>query len=275
MEIIYVCVILFMFVVLRCARTERFENTKSSNVLDVSNGQSKISKNVVFKDVMQTYHSPSGIPKKVDDNWKTYAHALNRRVFDDTECKDFLSKNFGQTSVAKFDQLYEGAHKADLFRYAWLYVNGGIYMDIKTILLKDINQIFDQDDLFYVVVTDPVYLQITQQQNHRIFNGIMATPPNNPIVLKMFQGAMTMNNRNDYIYNCEQGYKILQSFLKTPLQNGINKTGESTPDVFVMMESELDSIQHCAGVLDRYDSCMFVMNGNEKVLKIRYNDYPW
>mgnify|MGYP006103053649 CR=1 FL=1 len=224
-------------------------------------------------DVMQTYHSLWKIPQKVNDNWMTYASTLNRRVFDDTECKQFLFMHFGEESVRKFNYLNLGAHKADLFRYAWLYINGGIYMDIKTVLLKDIDEVFTQDDLFYVIVTDPSY---RRGHVNRIFNGVMKTPPKNPIILKMFQSVLSMDNTDDYISNCEKGYIILQSYIKGPLNYGFNETAQSTtPNVFVLKESELDEKKDCGGVLDRYDSCMFIMNGNNKVLKVRYDDYPW
>ena len=223
-------------------------------------------------DVMQTYHSLWKIPQKVNQNWMTYGSTLNRRIFDDNECKSFLSIQFGLASANKFDYLNLGAHKADLFRYAWLYVNGGIYMDIKTILLQDIKKIFTRDDIFYVIVTDPSYAY----RASRIFNGVMKTPPRNPIVLKMFQGVLKMDNSDHYITNCEQGYKILESFTKKRLRYGFNETTQSSvPDVFVMTERELDKTKDCGGVHDRYGACMFIMNGNDKVLKVRYDDYPW
>ena len=86
------------------------------------------------------------IPRKIYQSWKTKnlppelqkvvnkTKALNPNyeyhLYDDEDCRKFLLDNFGINYVNAFDALVPGAFKCDFWRYAVLYVNGGIYMDL-------------------------------------------------------------------------------------------------------------------------------------------------
>ena len=52
-------------------------------------------------------------------------------LYDDDDCRNFISKHFDEEVVEAFDLLIPGAYKSDLWRYCILYVTGGIYLDIK------------------------------------------------------------------------------------------------------------------------------------------------
>ena len=41
----------------------------------------------------------------------------------------------------KYKAFKQGAHKADLWRYCVLYIHGGVYMDIETVLMRSIDEI--------------------------------------------------------------------------------------------------------------------------------------
>ena len=86
------------------------------------------------------------IPKKIYQSWKTKNIPENVQkivektkqmnpeyeyeLWDDTDCYNFLLTHFGQNYANAFDVLIPGAFKCDFWRYAVLYVNGGIYMDL-------------------------------------------------------------------------------------------------------------------------------------------------
>ena len=65
---------------------------------------------------------------------------------------DFLKKYFNKKVLDKFNNL-TGAHKADLWRYCILFLNGGIYLDIKTVLRKPLSEIFTREDTWYTVAS--------------------------------------------------------------------------------------------------------------------------
>jgi tetratricopeptide (TPR) repeat protein len=48
---------------------------------------------------------------------------------DEESARDYLLSNFGQSVMAAFDRAPQHAMKSDLFRLAWLYREGGVYVD--------------------------------------------------------------------------------------------------------------------------------------------------
>lgn len=246
------CVILLaiLLTILSCSNQELFSAKTCSSKYDR---------------VIQTFYAIDRIPPKVDENWKTYASTLSRLVMDDLQCRSFLQHQYGIWAVDRFDSIQSGAHKADVFRYAWLYKMGGIYADIKTVLLTDIHTIFRDSDICYMVATE---------NQNRIYNGLIATPPNNLIMYKLFIGATTYRDDiSDYLYNCSQGFQVLKSYIIDEPVYGLNKTSFAVPDVYLLKEMEME-LSVCNGP-DRYGSCWFICDGNTKVFKTRYNDYPW
>jgi len=76
--------------------------------------------------IYQTYHHPRWVPPKVAANLAQYAKGYRRLVWDDDACLAFLREHYHPAVVNTFLDLARGAHKADLFRYAVLYVKGTV-----------------------------------------------------------------------------------------------------------------------------------------------------
>jgi len=227
--------------------------------------------------VVQTVANNQLVPDKVNVNWKTFAPNIKRVVMSDKECIEFLREEYNEDYVNKFNYFEEGAHKADLFRYAWLYKRGGVYMDIKTQLIKPFEDLFPNKDICYIVVTDP---SMCGGRANRIYNGIIATPPFNILIFYMLMGTMQMTNAKPYLTNCEQGYAILKSYFQKNIRTGVNTTNRHHPDGFdvcVYTEVELKNRvpKNLCNKLDRYGHCTYVVKDNIPIIKIRYHDYPW
>ena len=62
-----------------------------------------------------------------------------------------MHKNANLVDV--FKQL-NGPHKADLFRYCYLYINGGLYLDIKIELIKPLSEIFKNPNILYIPICE-------------------------------------------------------------------------------------------------------------------------
>lgn len=86
--------------------------------------------------LLQTYRDVTLIPKKVYQNIQKYAPDFTHIIYDDNQIIAFLKTYYTDLVVTTFQQCRLGAHKGDLFRYCYLYINGGVYMDIKTELLQ-------------------------------------------------------------------------------------------------------------------------------------------
>lgn len=132
------------------------------------------------------------IPKRICQTWKTrnldpkmlaLVTELRKNnpeydyvLFDDDDCKAFLYEHFGQNYVNAFEVLIPGAFKADLFRYCYLYVYGGVYIDIDMTPLVPLSQIVSPDDTFVSVVDRTVYNVIG------IYQAFIASVPKHPIL---------------------------------------------------------------------------------------------
>ena len=67
------------------------------------------------------------------------------KFFNDDDCRKYIVDNF-KDIIDVYDLLVPGKIKADLFKYAYLYNNGGCYFNCKTILFKPLNKIIKVQD---------------------------------------------------------------------------------------------------------------------------------
>ena len=72
--------------------------------------------------------------------------------FNSTERRQFLKNNFKKEVLEAYDTLVPGAYQADLFRYCYLYLNGGCYFDYKTIVREPLRNIIKKDDIFLICI---------------------------------------------------------------------------------------------------------------------------
>jgi len=77
----------------------------------------------------------------------TYIH------FTDNDIITFFNNNpldeFSNI-IDKFNSIKNGAHKADLFRYYFIYIKGGVFLDSDAMFQTDINNICLNYDFFTV-----------------------------------------------------------------------------------------------------------------------------
>ena len=139
------------------------------------------------KVIHMTYISYEHIPQKVWDNLKKFAPDYKIRFYSDEACKDFLKNNYDTEILDIWNNLKLGAHKADLFRYCCLYKLGGVYLDIKMKPEKNLNEIFDhnREGMLYTCIGN---------NNSRIFQGLLASYPKNPIFLESIEYSKSVLN---------------------------------------------------------------------------------
>jgi len=224
------------------------------------------------RSVFQTHWNPGALPAKLALNFQKFAPGWTRRVFNDSECLDFLRLHFQQPVTDLFTRLQHGAHKADLFRYAVMYIHGGVYLDIKTELIAPLDWVLDNASTFLVLsfFRDTVY------------NGIMATPSRQPLFYEMVafmvaQGTTTALQH--YNYNIKQLYASVRVCLPSWDTRAKKCAGAHTCSingtVLRFAVEELRDNAECYDGPDRYKMCVFVTDRCEKVFKVRYADYPF
>lgn len=250
--IIIVLILIFLFYI--CYAYYYDKNLKYISLyMDKTYQKNKSKINHVPKIIIQTYHDKSKIPSKVYHNIKKYAPEYEHIIYDDKECIEFLKENYNDLVVNRFKSFKEGAHKADLFRYCYLYKFGGIYLDIKINLIKPLSKIFTDNKLYTV----------SSIFKGTIFQGIICTPPNNPIfkvlinkilntsnfVLKLNYLTFTSHFYTEIMKHSKKDYKLFKEICN----NNINQ--------------DLD--------YDRYGRKCAIYDKNERIFNTRYSDYPW
>ena len=133
-------------------------------------------------------------------NYKNYE--TNEEIiifFEKNPIKDF-------PDIINRYNILQGAHKSDLFRYYYLYLFGGCYLDDDAVVYEDINKIIqDYDSVF---IKSNFFDDFTH-----IFNGFICTYPKNPILYEAIKHLYTVdysNARKNYQFACKELYNIIQ-----------------------------------------------------------------
>jgi hypothetical protein len=159
------------------------------------------------KKIFQTYHTLENIPQYIHDNNKEYASDYEITILDDEMGLNFIKTYFGDDVVAKYNEL-TGPHKADLLRYCLLYIHGGVYMDIKTILTRDLDTFLDFDDL-----TSHRMYSVRSVLANNIYQGFIASTKHNPIFLKVIEKVVqtkVSEIKKDYDVLTKQMYQVVK-----------------------------------------------------------------
>lgn len=110
----------------------------------------------------------------------------NYLFFKDDDILDYFTKNPIEefpSIVEKFHSFKKGAHRADLFRYYYLYKNGGVFMDSDAMIYEYIDKIVDDRGFFSVN---------SSCHPGSIFQGIIGSAPNNPIIYTALKHMYTI-----------------------------------------------------------------------------------
>lgn len=147
----------------------------------------------------------------------TYLHFL------DSDILEFLEKNPRPEfpgAIEIFKKIKRGEHKADFFRYYFLFVKGGFFMDSDAMIYCPIDQ----------VTLDYKFVSVNSSIVHgTIFQGILGAEPENPLIKKslqfFFQGDLSALDSNYHLL-CKSMFKDYQ---ENPEKEGYHLLKE-TPD---------------------------------------------
>lgn len=88
--------------------------------------------------------------KKLIEQNKNYKYKL----YNDDDCRKILYDNFGFKAKLVFDMLKPGAFKADYFRYAILYLEGGVYIDMDLDFQVKLDYLFKNNTYDLITVNE-------------------------------------------------------------------------------------------------------------------------
>ena len=210
------------------------------------------------------------------NNIRKYCSGYEIKIYTDTMCVDFLLKYYGQNAVTIFNKFKTGAHKADFWRYCILYLFGGYYFDIKTNFQKHISDIFDDKmpETWYTVMgANTIAWWNFNNIWSAMHNGIIVTPPYNPIIKKAIKYIYKHNQPifyRDYIIIL---YKIIQKNCAHKLICGKNLQ-KNNWNCILLQEKCTRCNKKEVDDCDLYGlSCTINNNKDEIQFKTRYSDY--
>eukprot|EP00798_Chlamydomonas_sp_ICE-L_P025745 gene25745-11406_t len=78
--------------------------------------------------------------QKAVSTWRDNNPAMAMHLYDDEQVREFLEAHFEPSVLTIYDTFPLGVMKADFWRYAVLYIEGGVYSDIDTVCHVPVKQ---------------------------------------------------------------------------------------------------------------------------------------
>ena len=131
---------------------------------------------VVPRDIYQTWFTKD-LPFKMRERVETLKRQnprFNHYLYDDNDCREFIKTHFKSDVLEAYDRLIPGAYKADLWRLCILFINGGIYLDIKLNCINGFKLIELTESEHFVLDRPP----------KTIYNALMACKKGNVFLYK-------------------------------------------------------------------------------------------
>ena len=109
--------------------------------------------------------------------------------------------------VHRFHQMRFGAHKADLFRYYYLYQNGGVFLDSDAMIERPLDEI----------VLDFEFFSVKSYIEGTVFQGFLGCVPRHPILRAALKDAYSVD-----IDRLTREYHLLTANMWTFYSGGAN-----------------------------------------------------
>ena len=126
-------------------------------------------------------------------------------LFDNNDCENFIKDNFNNEVLNAYKRLIPEAYKSDLWRYCVMYINGGIYLDIK---FRCING-------FKLIALTEKERWTSDHLFNDTLNGLLILKPKNDIMLKCINKVVENVKNKFYGENClhPTGPKMLGQYF--------------------------------------------------------------
>jgi mannosyltransferase OCH1-like enzyme len=157
---------------------------------------------VIPLNIYQTWYTKDLPPKMLAtvELLKRQNPEFKHYLYDDNECREFIKNNFPEHVLKAYDSLVPGAYKADLWRLCILYINGGIYMDIKLSCVNGFKLIELTENEHFVL--DRVGIIDCFNTPKPIYNALMVCNKNNPFLLLAINKIVENVKNKYYGFSC-------------------------------------------------------------------------
>ena len=214
-QIIFIIILLIFLLILICRnnKKEKFESIPSRIERKVES-----SKNTKISKIIWQTHESKKLPESsfnAINKLITKNPEFEYRFHDKYDRRNFILNNFNQDVLNAYDKIYPGAGKADIWRFAVLYIHGGIYSDVDTIIKDDSEKLID------LICTDDEFIQsigwyIWPTAPYPI--GTLVAAPKNKIIKKTLDSIVYSVNNEVPITKVGEysGWAQLENYTGTP-----------------------------------------------------------
>ena len=137
-----------------------FFSRKQSFLINLNKAEfKKINHKKYNFNVVQTYNY-----NKIDLNkFYTISTILNYipdikyKFYNEINRSKFINEEYSSGVLNIYNKIIPGAYKADLFRVLYIYKKGGLYIDCKNILYRNINNLLDNNECYVRDLGDGIY----------------------------------------------------------------------------------------------------------------------
>ena len=126
----------------------------------------------------------------VTEQLKQYLDGWEYIFFSDEDIMKFFDKHPHKdypNIKDKFNSFTHGEHKADLFRYYYIFIKGGVFIDSDLMIYENLDTILGDKMFVSVRALEPV---------GSVFNGFLAATPEHPILLDALNDAYTVDDNS-------------------------------------------------------------------------------
>jgi len=229
------------------------------------------------KIIMQTYYDFNLVPVKVATQFEEMAQGFKRVLYDDAAAGAFIRRHFSEDLARVFEGFSKGAFKADLFRYCYLYVEGGIYIDIKTELVAPVQRIYDslRNNMTSMAtcLTGQTLLAPHTWVWPCVYQGVIFARPKHPIFLECiaYMSSYKWRGSIDYLTYC-------RNFTRRLHERGVAFPGVYPREGWTLWcEKVTVSTKSCKGERSRLGVCSVICDADtgETLFITRFSDFPW
>jgi Glycosyltransferase sugar-binding region containing DXD motif len=157
------------------------------------------------KIILQTAKDP--IPSHVVDKFRALAPDWQYRYFNDDDILRFFQEEMAEefpTIIDVYCSIKRGQHRADLFRYAFLYKYGGVFIDSDAMIQVPLDEI----------VCDYEFFSVYSVNDYTIFQGFLGVAPRHFIIRQCLEDALHIDPLAlvlDYNLFCRNMYRFIHS----------------------------------------------------------------
>jgi mannosyltransferase OCH1-like enzyme len=154
---------------------DEIEIDKQNNNMKINNLKETYSLTIPLH--LYTCWHTKDLPPKMQENYNFLVESnpeITFHLYDENDCRQFIKDNFEQDVLDAYNSLLPCSYKSDLWRFCVLYINGGIYMDIKYRC---------SDGFKFITLTEKEHF-VRDYDPNDVYTALIVTLPQNEIMRK-------------------------------------------------------------------------------------------